>query len=232
MAPRSSPGMDRRTFLQVAAAAATLAAAGSATGVAPPAPGPPGAPMPLPPPQTEGGRPLMQALRERRSSRTFRPDRLPAQELSNLLWAAFGLNRPETGGRTAPSANNSQELEIYLAAADGLSRYEPRAHALLPLLSEDLRRLTGRQAYVQEAPLTLVYVSDLSRMTRAAREDREFYAAAHAGFVSQNVYLYCASAGLATVVRALIDRPPLAARLELRPEQRITLAQTVGYPRG
>jgi nitroreductase len=224
MSPR--PGMDRRTFLRLTAATATVAAtapagaarAGFVTG-------------PLPAPQTDGGRPLMQALKTRRSSREFRPDPLPPQVLSNLLWAASGTNRLETGGRTAPSANNAQDLEIYLIGADGVSVYEPKPHQLRQVLADDLRGLTGGQAFVKEVPLNLVYVSDLSRMVRAAPEMREFYAAAHTGFVSQNVYLYCASEGLATVVRAMLDRPALAKALSLRPQQKITLAQSVGYPK-
>ena len=187
--------------------------------------------VPLPAPQLGGGKPLMQALKERTSARAFSPERLPVQVLANLLWAGYGVNRPETGGRTAPSANNSQETDIYVATADGLYVYEAKAHALRPILADDIRALTGRQAFVKEAPVNLVYVADLGRMTRAREEDRDFYASAHTGFLSQNVYLYCASEGLATVVRASIDRPALAKAMQLRPEQRITLSQTVGYPK-
>lgn len=187
--------------------------------------------VPLPAPQLGGGKPLMQALKERTSARAFSPERLPVQVLANLLWAGYGVNRPETGGRTAPSANNSQETDIYVATADGLYVYEAKAHALRPILADDIRALTGRQAFVKEAPVNLVYVADLGRMTRAREEDRDFYASAHTGFISQNVYLYCASEGLATVVRASIDRPALAKAMKLRPEQRITLSQTVGYPK-
>jgi SagB-type dehydrogenase family enzyme len=173
----------------------------------------------------------MQALKARRSSREFRPDPLPPQILSNLLWAGFGVNRIETGGRTAPSASNSQDLEMYLATADGVFVYEPKPHQLRQVLTDDLRALTGRQAFAKDVPMNLIYVSDLTRMTRAAPEDREFYAAAHTGFVSQNVYLYCASEGLATVVRASLDRAGLAKALNLGKEQKITLAQSVGYPK-
>jgi len=142
-----------------------------------------------------------------------------------------GLNRPELGGRTAPSASNSQEMDIYVAMADGLYLYDAKAHLLKPVLADDIRALTGRQAFVKDAPLNLIYVSDLSKMTRAAPEDRDFYAAAHTGFISQNVYLFCASEGLATVIRASIDRPALAKAMGLRRDQKITLAQTVGYPK-
>jgi nitroreductase len=183
------------------------------------------------PPQTDGGRPLMQVLKDRGSSRNFSPEKLPIQVLSNVLWAAFGVNRPDLGGRTAPSANNSQDMDIYVATADGLFLYDAKANLLKPVLAEDIRALTGRQPFVKEAPVNLIYVSDLSKMTRAAPGDREFYAAAHTGFISQNVYLFCASEGLATVVRALMDRPALAKAMGLRPDQRITLVQTVGYPK-
>ncbi len=156
-------------------------------------------------------------------------EKLPPQVLSNMLWAAFGINRPDSGGRTAPSASNSQEMDIYVAMADGLFLYDAKAHTLKAILGEDLRGFTGRQAFVKEAPVNLIYVSDQSKMPRATPGDRDFYAAAHTGFISQNVYLFCASEGLATVVRPSVDRPALAKAMGLRPDQRITLVQTVGY---
>jgi nitroreductase len=183
------------------------------------------------PPQTDGGRPLMQVLKDRASSRNFSPEKLSVQVLSSMLWAAFGVNRPESGGRTAPTASNSQDMDIYVAMADGLYLYDAKANLLKPVLADDIRALTGRQAFVKEAPVDLIYVSDLSKMTRAAPGDRDFYAAAHTGFISQNVYLFCASEGLATVVRASIDRPALAKAMGLRPDQKITLSQTVGHPK-
>ncbi len=173
----------------------------------------------------------MQALKERRSTRDFSPEKLPLPVLGSLLWAGIGVNRPESGGRTAPSANNSQDVEVYVAMADGLSLYDAKAHALQPILPQDIRALTGRQAFAAQVPVNLIYVSDLVKMTRASAADREFYAAAHTGFISQNVYLYCASEGLATVVRALLDRPALAKAMGLRADQRITLVQSVGYPK-
>ena len=130
----------------------------------------------------------------------------------------------------APTASNSQDMGVWVITPEGLFLYEPEGHALQPLLAEDLRPLAGQQAYVKDAPVNLIYVSDLAR-TKAAPADREGYAAAHTGFISQNVYLYCASEGLASVVRAGIDRPALAQKLGLRPDQRITLAQSVEYPK-
>lgn len=188
-------------------------------------------PIQLPKPQIDGGRPLMQVLKDRRSSREFSTEKLPIQVLSNLLWAAFGINRPDSGGRTAPSAVNWQEIDIYAATADGLYLYDAKAHMLKLVLSEDIRAMTGRQPFVKEAPLNLIYVADFSRMGKASNEDKEFYSAADTGFIAQNVYLYCTSEGLATVVRALIDRPTLAKAMRLRADQKITLSQSVGYPK-
>ena len=184
----------------------------------------------LPPPQTTGGMPLMQALAARHSAREFDPRPLEPQQLSNLLWAAFGVNRQDGGKRTAPSARNWQEVEIYVALADGTYVYEPASHSLRRVLSRDLRALTGTQDFVGRAPLDLVYVTNRNRMEGASEADKDHYAAADTGFIAQNVYLYCASAGLNTVVRGSVDRKALAAALQLDPQQQITLAQTVGYP--
>ena len=183
----------------------------------------------LPGPQMERGRPLMQVLKERKSTRSFSSRPLPAQELSNLLWAAWGVNRPESGKRTAPSAVNWQEIDLYVATPDGLYLFDAKAHALKLIRAQDLRALTGTQGFVSKAAVNLIYVADWGRMGRASEADKSFYSAADTGFISQNVYLYCASEGLATVVRGLIDRPRLAEAMGLRPEQRIILAQTVGY---
>ncbi len=187
-------------------------------------------PIPLPKPQTEGGKPLMQALKERKSAREFSPEKLPLQVLSNLLWAGFGVNRPD-GHRTAPSARNVQDIDIYAATADGLYLYDAKAHALQPVVAEDIRGATGTQPFVREAPLNLVYVSDYEKMKGVSAEDKLLYAGAHTGFIAQNVYLYCASEGLSAVVRALVDRAALAKAMKLRPDQRITLGQTIGYPK-
>lgn len=182
-------------------------------------------------PQMEGGRPLMQVLKERKSSRAFSTEQLPDQVLSNMLWAAFGVNRPDSGKRTAPSARNWQEIDIYLATSDGLYLYDARGHMLRRVLAEDVRALTGRQPFVGEVPVNLIYVADFSRMGGATDEDKVLYSAAGTGFISQNVYLYCASEGLATVVRGLVDRPALAKAMKLRSDQRVILAQSVGYPK-
>ncbi len=184
----------------------------------------------LPPPRMEGGKPLMQALKERQSSRVFSARKLPLQLLSDLLWAAAGINRPDSGKRTAPSAMNWQEVEVYVVAEDGAYVYDAKANALRGVVGGDLRKLAGIQEYVATAPLNLVYVADTTKVTRASREDLPMYLGADTAFISENVYLFCASEGLATVVRAYVDRPALAGALKLPGHKRIILAQTVGYP--
>ncbi len=184
----------------------------------------------LPPPDTTGGRPLMQVLKDRHSSRSFSTKELPTTTLSNLLWAAFGINRPESGHRTAPSAMNWQEIEIYVAMKSGLYRYDAGKHALILVMNEDVRSLTGTQEFVGKAPVNLVYVADLSKARRGTDESRALFSAADVGFISENVYLYCASEGLATVVRGSVDKAGLGKKLSLGPNRTIILAQTVGYP--
>jgi SagB-type dehydrogenase family enzyme len=186
-------------------------------------------PIQLLKPQVDSGRPLMQVSKDRSSSRSFGKEKLPMQVLSNLLWAAFGVNRTDTGKRTAPSAVNWQEIDIYVATADGLYLYDAKVHELNPILSEDIRAMTGRQDYVKDAAINLIYVADYAKMGTAAKEDRDLYSAADTGFISENVYLYCASEGLATVVRGSIDRQALAKVMKLRPDQKVILAQSVGY---
>lgn len=186
----------------------------------------------LPPPETAGGMPLMQALKARHSTRSFGSQPLPPQMLANLLWAAGGVNRPDTGQRTAPSAHDWREVDMVVTTAEGAYRYDPPTHTLIRLASGDIRPLTGAQDFVATAPVNLVYMADLERMSGASAEDKAFYSAADAGFMAQNVYLYCASAGLAVVVRGLIDRDALGAALGLGRHQRVILAQSVGYPAG
>jgi SagB-type dehydrogenase family enzyme len=184
----------------------------------------------LPVPQTDGGRPLMQTLKERKSTREFGPGTLSPQTLSNLLWAGFGINRPD-GRRTAPSAMNWQEVSIYVVTAEGVYIYDAKANALNPVLPGDLRAATGTQDFVKDAAVNLVYVSDLSKISGADPPDAQMYTGADVGFIAQNVYLYCASEGLATVVRGSVDKPALAKILKLGPNQKIILAQSVGYPK-
>ncbi|MDR0711024.1 MAG: SagB/ThcOx family dehydrogenase [Prevotellaceae bacterium] len=176
----------------------------------------------LPAPQKSGGKPLMEALSQRQSARQFDVKALSEQTLSNLLWAAYGFNRE--GMRTAPSANNKQEFEIYVALEKGLYLYNAKDNALELVKKEDLRSKTGGQNFVGVAPLNLVYVYDTQKM----KDEKMAYA--DCGFISQNVYLYCASEGLATVVRGYVNKEDLAKAIGLKPEYAITLSQTVGYP--
>jgi nitroreductase len=183
----------------------------------------------LPNPQKEGGKPLMSALNERMSTRAFSGEKLPMQTLSNLLWAAFGINRPD-GRRTAPSAKNWQETSIYVATADGVYLYDAKKNALDTIATGDIRAMTGTQTYVKDASVNLIYVADYSKVD-AGGFDKQILVGADTGLISENVYLFCASEGLATVVRASIDGDALAKELKLRPDQKIILAQSVGYPK-
>lgn len=186
--------------------------------------------VPLPAPRTDGGKPLMQALKDRQSSREFSPEKLPLQVVSNLLWAAAGINRADSGKRTAPSAKNWQEVDIYAFTEDGVYLYDAKTNTLKAVAKGDLRKLTGGQDFVAAAPLNLVYVADTAKMTGSSPEDQALYAGADTGFIAQNVYLFCASEGLATVVRGSVDRKAISEALGLGGQKKVMLAHTVGYP--
>ncbi|MFP5223756.1 MAG: nitroreductase family protein [Acidobacteriota bacterium] len=224
--------MNRREFIEtgaVLAASAVLAAGVASPGLA----SAQAQDMALPPPRTTGGKPLMEALMERRSTRRFSSRLLEPQVLSNLLWAAFGINRSDgSGKRTAPSWKNRQEMTVYAALPGGLYRYDAMGHALAVVSAKDVRALTGRQDFVATAPLNLIYVVDFSKMSDAAPEEKLLVAGYDSGSIFQNVYLACASLGLATVVRANGDKSALAKEMNLGADQMVTLAQTVGYPAG
>lgn len=186
-------------------------------------------PIALPAPQTHGGKPLMEALALRSTSRSFATDELPAQTLSNLLWAAWGINRPKEGKRTAPSASNWQETDIYVVMKSGVYVYDALSNTLKPIINGDYRALAGKQPFVKDAPVTLVFVADSARMK--AGELSESIKWADTAFVSENVYLFAASEGLATGIRANVDRPALAKALLLKADQSITMAQSIGFPK-
>jgi SagB-type dehydrogenase family enzyme len=188
-------------------------------------------PVKLPKPRLNGGKTLMQALAERKTSRDFSNKELPAQVLSDLLWAADGVNRPESGKRTAPSAVNWQEIAIYVATSGGTYLYNAARHELDPVLPQDIRASAGMQPFLKTAPVCLIYVADYAKMGNAQAAQKDFYSATDTGFISQNVYLFCASEGLATVVLGMVDKPALAAVLKLRPDQKVILSQPVGYPK-
>jgi SagB-type dehydrogenase family enzyme len=177
-----------------------------------------------------GGLPLMETLARRHSAREFAPDPLPLPVLSGLLWAAYGVNRPD-GGRTAPSAINAQEVDVYAALPGGAYRYDAAAHALHLVAAADVRRVTGYQDFVDDAALDLVFVADYSRFGMVPAQVRESYASVAVGAISQNVYLFSAANGLATVIRAWIDRDAIANALGLTHDQHVLLSQTVGYPK-
>jgi SagB-type dehydrogenase family enzyme len=223
--------LSRRDILKAAGATGMILAAGGS--ILSMTPGMVSAqaqkPIELKPPAA--GNSFLQLLAKRSSSREFSSEPLPINILAGLLWAAFGINRQESGRRTAPSASNRQEIDIYVAASHGLYLYDAKSNALKPILADDIRALTGRQAFVKDAPINLVYVSDYTRFDKGTEEEKLVYSAADTGFISENVYLYCASEGLATVVRAGIDKPALAKAMKLRTEQKIIFAQSVGYPK-
>jgi hypothetical protein len=182
----------------------------------------------LPPPRRSDGMALMEALQRRESTRDFGSDALADQILSDLLWCAAGINRRDVGGRTTPSAMNSQEVQLHVATPQGLFRYEPIGHALELTVASDVRRVTGYQDFVDTAPLDLVYVANHDRMKLVPAAQRERYAFAAAGAMAQNVYLFCAANGLGTVIRAWFDHQALAAAMGLEPDQQLLLCQTVG----
>ena len=234
-----SKGMNRRDFMKASAATGAVLMTGNfASAVAQEL-----KPIQLLPPQLNGGRPLMQVLKDRRSWRRYTAEKIPLQVLSNLLWASCGINRPERGLRTVPSAGNRRDIDIYVAMVDGVYVYDAEANLLNPIVREDVRGLSGGQypppnvppnvvPALDEAPINLIYVSDGQKWNKGMTgEENLRFAFGHTGYISQNVYLYCASEGLATVVRFLFDKPSLEKKMKLRPEQYAFLVQSVAYPK-
>jgi nitroreductase len=173
----------------------------------------------------------MQVLKARQSAREFSDQKLSPQVLSNLLWAAWGVNRPD-GRRTAPSASNKQEVDVYVTLPEGAYIYDAKAHVLDPVAAGDLRGATGTQPFPATAALNLVYVADMAKAGRPATDpQQQLNVGADVGFIAAHAYLFCASEGLATVVRASVPKPELAKQLKLRADQQIVLAQSIGYPK-
>jgi len=225
--------MNRREFMKASAATGAVLMTGSLS----PAVAQELKPIQLLAPQLDGGRPLMQVLKDRRSTRSYSPKEIPLQILSNLLWAAVGINRPHIGLRTAPQKLSSGSIDIYVATANGVFFYDATKNLLNPVVAEDVRSLSGRQhpppgmygGYVGDAPVNLIYVWDGLKNSRYSDELNLCLAFSLTGFISQNAYLYCASEGLVTVVRLWFDKPALEKKMKLRPEQYATLVQSVGY---
>jgi nitroreductase len=198
-------------------------------------------PITLPAPQPHGGKPVMDALTLRATSRDFASTDLPMQTLSNLLWAAWGINRPKEGFRTAPAAVDWFEIDVYVVMKAGTYVYDAATNTLKPDVSGDYRALTGTQPFVKDAPVTMVYVSDARRMVYppgfpkdlidAVERDKVFMTWADAAVIAENAYIFCASAGLATGLRVSIDKPPLAKALNLDSNQTVIMAQCVGFPK-
>lgn len=225
--------MNRRTFVQALPAAAVLAGptAGFAQDLQP---------IPLPKPQKDGGKSVMAALWERRTTRRIRAEKLPPQVLSNLLWAAFGVNREKASfgkpGRTAPSASNSQEIDLYVAMPEGVYLYEAVPHRLTPVVAGDFRARSRRRGGTT-APVHIFYVVDRTRYVLEGNPDRNIdnpevqksYYYCATGLIAQNVYLFAASQGLAAHFHNC-DKVSTHKEFKLRPEQSVLFAQTVGYP--
>jgi len=188
----------------------------------------------LPAPDKMGGKPLMQALNERQSTRTFTKDNLTRQQLSDLLWAGWGINRADQKKRTAPSSRNVQEIDVYVALPEGLFLYVAETNLLKNISNKDLRKLCGSQDFVADAALNIVYVADMSKLGKKEGDeikDSDLLSSyANTAFIAQNVYLYCASANLGCVIRGMVPKEQLAPEMGLRTNQRIILSQTVGVP--
>ena len=187
-------------------------------------------PVQLPKPKLQSSKSLVQALKERKTLREFGPGKISDQRLSNLLWAAWGINRPDSR-RTAPSALNKQEMDVYVATAQGIYLYDAKGNTLIPVVSGDNRAQTYTQAPFKDAPLHLVYVADLAKMAEGEEGNKMILAAMDTGFIAENAYLYCASDGLNTGFRVSIDKEKLGQTLKLKPTQRIMGAQSVGLPK-
>lgn len=186
-------------------------------------------PIQLKAPEKKAGLSVMETLANRHSTREFSNKNLTLQELSNLLWAANGINRPEKGMRTAPSAMNAQEVDVYVCMEEGAFLYDAKSNQLQPVIQEDLRGLVGgKQTFVKNAPVVLLMVSDLSKLPGGNSEQTKLMAAIDAGIVSQNISIACSGLGLITVPRASMDKEALAQKLKLKSTQLLLMNNPVG----
>ena len=195
----------------------------------------------LPKPEKDGGKSVLASLLERKTTRSISSKELTMQVISNLLWAGFGVNR-ESGafdkkGRTAPSASNSQEIDLYVALPEGVYLYEAVPHHLLPVAQGDFRARSGRRS-AATAPINIFYVVNLNRYDLGPTQpDREIgdpevqksYYYTDTGFIAQNIYLFAASFGLAAWFHNC-DKENTIKEFKLKPTQHVLFAQTVGYP--
>lgn len=224
--------MDRRTFLKAVPAVTLLA--GTKSGI-----GQELKTIELVEPQRDGGKSVLAALWDRKTTRDISTEKLPAQMLSNLLWAAFGINRPDKPyrgpGRTAASASNSQEIDLYVALPEGVYLYEAKGHRLKLVAAGDFRRRSGRRAAY--SPVNIFYVVDIAKYAKAPFQEpglkdpevqKSYYYVA-TGLIASNVYLFAASQGLAAHFHNC-DKRNTRKEFKLRPDQRVLFAQTVGYP--
>jgi len=184
----------------------------------------------LPSAMPQGGLSVMEALAKRQSVRDFSSRAIPQQTLSNILWAAFGINRPASEDHTAPSWRGSKETDIYVATADGVWLFEPKANELRSVMTTDIREKTSSMVFAAKAPLVFIYVADTTRMAPASPEDHRLYAHVDAAMIGQNVYLYAAATGLGTVILGSVDRAALAKTLNLGEGKIVTFSQPVGFP--
>jgi nitroreductase len=233
--------MNRRTFVKTLPALTVLASSAGALAQDSAKPAKELEAITLPKPHTDGGKSVLAALQERRTNRNIRPDKLPSQMLSNLLWAAFGVNRTSGSfgkpGRTAASASNSQEIDLYVALPEGVYLYEAVPHRLAPVVAGDFRACAGRGA-AATAPVNIFFVADLTRYDQGpSQPDRRIgdpevqkgYYYVATGLIASNIYLFAASQGLAAWFHNC-NRDAAAKDFKLRPDQRLLYAQTVGYP--
>ena len=183
----------------------------------------------LPAPTKTGGMPVVQAIAERKTSRTFSDRELPPATLSTLLWVADGISRPD-GRRTIPTGHNVQDVDVYVILKSGAYRYDEKAHALVLVAAGDFHRIAAKQPFAQTAPVNLYFVQDVARAKKTDAMSQLRFGGIHTGAALQNVYLYCTSEGLATVAREQNDYAELSKLFKLSPTQRIILAQSVGYP--
>lgn len=183
----------------------------------------------LPTPQKEGGKAISYCLQNRKSTKAYSSKKLSNQQISNILWAAYGFNR--TDKRTVPSAMNCQEFTLYVFLPDGIYRWNDKTNELTLMAKGDNRELAGGQDYVATAAMNIVYVADYSKMESIAAESRDNMAYADCGFIAQNVYLYCASENLGCVIRGYVDREMLVKVLNLKAKEKVILSQSIGFPK-